>query len=291
MTLILIAVVAGLIAGISPCVLPVLPVVFVAGATTNSPSSWRRAVSIVLGLIISFSVLILAGAEIVSLFHLPQSFLHYLGIGLLIAIGIGLVFPVVGQLLERPFSRFVLGRQPTLAGGGFVIGLALGLVFVPCAGPVLSTIIVLGAKEHVNLETVFVTLAFSIGASGPAPRRSPSPAAHSSSERVAAIESATTAKGRWARSHRDGDRPSGLNVFNSLQTDVPGYTERPPATRRRFRDRFANNSRLSTGNKALTAALTKCDPSDPALRKVRHGAQLHRRHGVAQHPGGKPLTH
>ncbi|MGC2168662.1 MAG: hypothetical protein WA580_06140, partial [Acidimicrobiales bacterium] len=79
MTLILIAIVAGLIAGISPCVLPVLPVVFVAGATTNAPSAWRRAFSIVLGLIISFSVLILAGAEIISLFHLPQSFLHYLG--------------------------------------------------------------------------------------------------------------------------------------------------------------------------------------------------------------------
>src|ERR1700677_3580739 len=82
-TLILIAVVAGLIAGISPCVLPVLPVVFVAGATTKSSSSLRRALSIVLGLIISFTILILESAELVSLLHLPETFLHWTGIVLL----------------------------------------------------------------------------------------------------------------------------------------------------------------------------------------------------------------
>ena len=60
MFLILIGFIAGLVAGISPCVLPVLPVVFVAGATTESPSTWRRALSIVLGLIVSFTVLVLS---------------------------------------------------------------------------------------------------------------------------------------------------------------------------------------------------------------------------------------
>src|SRR6202041_1109490 len=165
-TLILIAVVAGLIAGISPCVLPVLPVVFVAGATTKSPSSLRRALSIVLGLIISFSILILAGSEIVSLVHLPQTFLHWTGIVLLIVVGVGLCFPILGYVLERPFTRFV-ARQPKLSSGGFVIGLALGLVFVPCRGPLFSTIIVLGAKEQVSFMTLLVALAFSIGASVP----------------------------------------------------------------------------------------------------------------------------
>src|ERR1700677_4698648 len=122
-----------MIAGISPCVLPVLPVVLVAGATNTSSSSWRRGLSIVLGLIVSFSVLILAGTEIISVFHLPQAFLRDLGIGLLILIGIGLLVPQLGYLLERPFARLV-ARQPRLSRGGFVIGLALGLVFVPCAG-------------------------------------------------------------------------------------------------------------------------------------------------------------
>src|ERR1700722_18944301 len=101
-----------MVAGISPCVLPILPVVLVAGVTTTT-SSWRRALSIVIGLIVSFTVLILAGTEIVSLLHLPEAFLRDFGIGLLILIGIGLLFPQLGHLLERPFARFV-ARQPKL---------------------------------------------------------------------------------------------------------------------------------------------------------------------------------
>src|ERR1700728_1436726 len=111
MFLILVSLVAGMIAGISPCVLPVLPVILVAGATRTSSSSWRRALSIVLGLIVSFSVLILAGTEIIATFHLPQAFLRDLGIALLILIGIGLLIPRLGYVLERPFARLV-ARQP-----------------------------------------------------------------------------------------------------------------------------------------------------------------------------------
>ena len=287
MTLILIAVVAGLIAGISPCVLPVLPVVFVAGATTNSPSAWRRAISIVLGLIISFSVIILAGAEIVSLFHLPQSFLHYLGIGLLIAIGVGFLVPKVGELVERPFARFVLGRQPTLAGGGFVIGLALGLVFVPCAGPVLSTIIVLGANEHVNLEAVFVTLAFSIGASVPLIA-------------ISLAGSALVDRARALRTKAPLLRKVGgavliimavaiwANAFNSLQTDVPGYTN---ALQKHIEGSASIRSQLRTlsGDKT-DGSLAKCLPSDPVLEKCGTAPNFTDITAWLNTPGGQPLT-
>ncbi len=288
MTLILIAVVSGLIAGISPCVLPVLPVVFVAGATTNSPSAWRRAISIVLGLIISFSVIILAGAEIVSLFHLPQSFLHYLGIGLLIAIGVGFLVPKVGELVERPFARFVLGRQPTLAGGGFVIGLALGLVFVPCAGPVLSTIIVLGANEHVNLEAVFVTLAFSIGASVPLLV-------------IALAGSALVERARALRTKAPLLRKVGgavliimavaiwANAFNSLQTDVPGYTN---ALQQHVEGSATVRKQLQklSDNKSTDGSLTKCLPSDPVLEKCGTAPNFTDITAWLNTPGGQPLT-
>jgi cytochrome c biogenesis protein CcdA/thiol-disulfide isomerase/thioredoxin len=222
MFLILVSVVAGLIAGISPCVLPVLPVILVAGATATTSSSWRRSLSIVLGLIVSFSILILAGTEIISIFHLPQQFLQDLGIALLILIGIGLLIPQLGMALERPFARLV-ARQPRLSRGGFVIGLALGLVFVPCAGPVLATIDVLGAKEHVNFMTVLVTIAFSIGASVPLII-------------VALAGGAIVERARAIREHGQALRRVGgvvliamavviaTNVLSSLQTDVPGYT-------------------------------------------------------------------
>jgi cytochrome c biogenesis protein CcdA/thiol-disulfide isomerase/thioredoxin len=287
-TLILIAIVAGLIAGISPCVLPVLPVVFVAGATTKSRSSSRRALSIVLGLIVSFSILILAGAEVVSQFHLPQQFLRDLGIALLILVGIGLLLPQLGMWLERPFARFV-ARQPRLSRGGFVIGLALGLVFVPCAGPVLSTIIVLGAKEQVSFMTLLVTLAFSVGAAVPLLI-------------VALAGSALVERARSLRQKGPMLRRVGggvliimaiaisTNVFNSLQTDVPGYTnalqqhvEGSSSVRKQLQS-LNGNAQISDGS------LASCLPGDPNLRSCGNAPNFTDITAWLNTRGGKPLS-
>ena len=263
MFLILIGFIAGLVAGISPCVLPVLPVVFVAGATTESPSTWRRALSIVLGLIVSFTVLVLAGTEIVSLFHLPQDCLRDLGIGLLIVVGIGLVVPKLGELLERPFARLV-ARQPALSRGGFVIGLALGLVFVPCAGPVLSTIIVLGAKEHVSFLTLLVTLAFSIGAAVPL--------LFIALAGGALVERARSLRQKGPMLRRVGGVvlivmaiAISTSLFNSLETDVPGYTS---ALQQHIEGSATVRDQLNAlkGTKASTdGSLKRCTPGDPDL--------------------------
>jgi cytochrome c biogenesis protein CcdA/thiol-disulfide isomerase/thioredoxin len=286
-TLILIAVVAGLIAGISPCVLPVLPVVFVAGATTESKSSWRRAFSIVLGLIVSFSILILAGAEIVSLFHLPQEFLNDLGIALLMIVGIGLLIPQLGMLLERPFARFVT-RQPALSRGGFVIGLALGLVFVPCAGPVLSTIIVLGAKEQVSFMTVLVTLAFCIGAAVPLLI-------------IALAGSALVTRARSLRQKGPMLRMVGggvliaiaialcTSVFNSL-ANVPGYTN---ALQQHVEGSASVEKQLNVlnGNTHSTdGRLASCLPGDPNLQSCGDAPNFTDITAWLNTPGGKPLS-
>jgi cytochrome c biogenesis protein CcdA/thiol-disulfide isomerase/thioredoxin len=286
-TLILIAIVAGLIAGISPCVVPVLPVVFFAGATNTATSSWRRAVSIVLGLIISFSVLILAGTEIVSLLHLPQTFLHYLGIGLLIAVGIGLVVPPVGEFIARPFARLVAGRQPTLSGSGFLIGLALGLVFVPCAGPILSTIITLGDKEQITLQTVFITLAFSLGAAVPLIF-------------IALAGSALVTRARTLRQRSPQLRRIGgvvlivmalaiwFNAFNTLQTDVPGYTN---ALQIHVEGTTSVTRQLQAlKHQKVDGALASCTPSAPVLEKCGLAPNFAHITAWLNTPGGKPLT-
>jgi cytochrome c biogenesis protein CcdA/thiol-disulfide isomerase/thioredoxin len=285
--LVLIGFVAGLIAGISPCVLPVLPVVFFAGATTKSPSSLRRAFSIVLGLIVSFSILILAGTEIVSLFHLPDDFLHYLGIGLLIVVGIGLSVPQLGVLIERPFARMV-ARQPALSRGGFVIGLALGLVFVPCAGPVLSTIIVLGAKEHVNFQTVLVTVAFSLGAAVPLLF-------------VAFAGGALVERARWLRQKSPQLRLVGgavlivmaaliwANVFNSLQTEVPGYTN---ALQQHVEGTSKVTKELQSlsQNKVTDGSLASCRPGDVNLQTCGMAPNFADVTAWLNTPGNKPLS-
>jgi thiol-disulfide isomerase/thioredoxin len=68
--------------------------------------------------------------------------------------------------LERPFSRLAT-HTPKGSGSGFLLGLGLGAVFVPCAGPVLTAIVVVGATKHVTAFSVALTICFAVGATLP----------------------------------------------------------------------------------------------------------------------------
>ncbi|MGA2432984.1 MAG: cytochrome c biogenesis protein DipZ [Acidimicrobiales bacterium] len=170
--LLFIGFVAGIIAGISPCILPVLPVVLVGWTApvedVEHPfrARRRRSATVIAGLIISFSLIIAAGSAVLSALGLPQDLLRDVGIGLLILFGIGLLVPQIERLLERPFAR-IRGRTPNGNGSAFVLGLGLGAVFVPCAGPVLAAISVLGARHHVSFYSVLLSLFFGAGAALP----------------------------------------------------------------------------------------------------------------------------
>src|SRR5262249_26371722 len=149
----------GFLAGISPCILPVLPVVLVAAAPPGSAGSpggepasrmprggLARPLAVIAGLVLSFSLFVLVGSELLALLHLPQDSLRDAGIALLIVVGLGYLIAPLGALLERPFAR--LGtRRPSGRAGGFVLGLALGVLYVPCAGPILAAITVVGATH------------------------------------------------------------------------------------------------------------------------------------------------
>jgi len=155
-----IGVVAGIVTAISPCVLPVLPILLAGGA------SGRRPTRIILGLVASFSVFTLFAAWILDRLGLPQDFLRNAAIALLFIMAATLLVPRAALLLERPlgaFSRF----RPTGLGGGFVFGAALGLVFVPCAGPVLATVTVVAASNDVGLRAILLTIAYAAGAALP----------------------------------------------------------------------------------------------------------------------------
>jgi cytochrome c biogenesis protein CcdA/thiol-disulfide isomerase/thioredoxin len=247
--LIVVGVVAGFLAGISPCILPVLPVVLVAGATTGAgrsaaqdaeaesgppaattaaaaPAGPRdglgRALAVIGGLVVSFSLLILVGSEVLSLLHLPQDSLRDAGIVLLIVVGLGYLIPPLGTLLERPFARFGT-RRPGSRAGGFVLGLALGVLYVPCAGPILAAITVLGATHRVGLTAVILTAAFAVGTAVPLLA-------------VALAGGQLTGRVRALRRHAPAVRQVGgvvlvamavaigFNVFDGLQRDIPGYS-------------------------------------------------------------------
>ena len=190
-TLAFIGFVGGLVTGISPCILPVLPVIFFSGArsvATDVPtpaaasgtatvqavlvkpkrplSETLRPYRVIAGLVLSFSVVTLAGTALLSLLHLRQDAIRWIALVALVAIGLGLIFPRFEQLLERPFSR-IPQKQIATRGNGFGLGLALGVLYVPCAGPVLAAIIVAGATSTIGLNTVVLTCAFAVGAALP----------------------------------------------------------------------------------------------------------------------------
>ncbi|QKT07108.1 redoxin domain-containing protein [Gordonia sp. X0973] len=186
LTLLLVGFVGGLLAGVSPCVLPVLPVVLVGSAaarsadtpadtegaanTAKSRASRWRPVAIVAGLTVSFALITLFGTLLLAALHLPSSLLRWIGLVALVLVGVAMLVPQVEQFLDRLFAK-IPQRQVSTKGagllGGFVLGLALGAVFVPCAGPVLAAIAVAGATGTIGTETVLLTVAFAVGVAIP----------------------------------------------------------------------------------------------------------------------------
>jgi cytochrome c biogenesis protein CcdA/thiol-disulfide isomerase/thioredoxin len=216
--LVVIAFLGGLITGLSPCIVPVLPVV-VAGGSTGTRS---RPYLIMAGLVVSFSLSVLVGSSLLSALHLPQDLLFWLGVAMLALLAIGLMIPVVGEWIERPFARLGASRYAN-RGGGFILGLSLGLVFVPCAGPVLTAISVAAAHHHVGASSLVVTLFYATGATLPllifaivaqrattswASLRTRLPAVRRGAGVVLALTTLAIA----------------FNLLGSLQTTIPGYT-------------------------------------------------------------------
>ncbi len=341
--LVVVGIVAGFLAGISPCILPVLPVVLVAGAAqprgsrAAAPASaraaqpvaagaaqpvgaragqlaippgqaaeagavatpaaatpaaadpapmasragLRRPLAVIAGLVLSFSLLILAGSEALSLLHLPQDSLRDAGIALLIVVGLGYLIPPLGALLERPFAR--LGtRRPSGSAGGFVLGLALGVLYVPCAGPVLAALTVVGATHRVGLTAVILTAAFAVGTA--VPLLAVAVAGGQLASRVAAI-----------RRHAPAVRRVGgavlvviavaiaANAFAGLQRDLPGYST---ALQGSARVRHQLNS--LTGVPQIS--LTRCNSTATTLVNCGPAPNFKGITAWLNTPGGRPLS-
>jgi cytochrome c biogenesis protein CcdA/thiol-disulfide isomerase/thioredoxin len=154
-----VAFVAGIVTAVSPCVLPVLPIVL-AGGATGGP---RRPYAIIAGLVASFTVFTLTAAALLSALGLPDDLLRNLAIAIVVIVGISLIWPRLGDLLGRPFYALAR-RQPGDAGGGFVLGISLGLLFTPCAGPVIAAVATVAATRSFSLEAFLITLAYGLGA-------------------------------------------------------------------------------------------------------------------------------
>ncbi|GBG40530.1 cytochrome c biogenesis protein DipZ [Mycobacterium montefiorense] len=167
-TIALIGFLGGLITGISPCILPVLPVIFLSSmdsGTNRSRRSMRattRPYMVIGGLVCSFSLATLIGSALLSALHLPQDAIRWAALVVLALIGLGLIFPPLQHLIERPFA-FIPQRQIGSNTDGFGLGLTLGALYVPCAGPVLAAIVVAGGTASLGAPVLILTATFALG--------------------------------------------------------------------------------------------------------------------------------
>ncbi|MFJ3766200.1 cytochrome c biogenesis protein DipZ [Streptomyces sp. NPDC090082] len=315
-TLVLIGLLGGLITAVSPCILPVLPVVFLAGGPgteppkpdgptprdpsdaraaggvrldappkeTSRPPRNRRPYAVVAGLVLSFGFFTLLGVTIISALGLPQDILRYIGLALLILIGLGLIFPAVERILEKPFAR-IPQRQVNKEGSAFVLGLGLGLLYVPCAGPVLAAITVAGARGEINADIVALTLSFAVGTAIPllvfalAGRRV--------AERVAAFRT----RARKLRIVAGALMIAlafalAFDVTTALQKALPDYTA---AAQKAVEDNDTARQQLSGLYDDSNKDLARCEDGINELRSCGAAPQIA---GIAKWlntPGGRPV--
>src|SRR3954471_20261469 len=161
--LILFAFVAGVGTALSPCVLPVLPLALGAGATGGR----RRPLGIVTGLAISFTFVTVALVYVIDALGLPDDLLRNIAIVGLIAFGVALAVPMVGDRLEAWLSRIAPSGFAKRSGEGFgsglLVGFGLGALYTPCAGPILAGVITLSASQTFTAGRLATALAYGVG--------------------------------------------------------------------------------------------------------------------------------
>jgi cytochrome c biogenesis protein CcdA/thiol-disulfide isomerase/thioredoxin len=162
--LVLFALLAGAGTALSPCVLPVLPAVLSAGVTGGQ----RRPLGVALGLALSFTFATVALVYVIDALGLPNDLTRDIAIATLLIFGVLLCVQPLADRLEAWISRVI--PKPARRGGdgfgsGLLLGASLGLVYAPCAGPILAGVITVSAAQSFTVGKLAVALAYSLGSS------------------------------------------------------------------------------------------------------------------------------
>lgn len=168
-TLLIFAFISGLITIFAPCIWPLLPIVL----SATSSGGKRKPLGITLGITTSFTLFTLTLSYILKIIPFDPDLLRLFAVIVIGLLGITLVIPKLSAQLEGVVSKFsqVINQrlqrsgqaQSTGFGSGFITGFALGLIWTPCAGPILATIATLASTQAVNWQIVLVTLAYVAG--------------------------------------------------------------------------------------------------------------------------------
>ena len=161
---------SGVITILSPCILPVLPIVLSGGVGGGK----ARPFGVLAGFVVSFTAFTLALSAIVQALGIPVDALRIVAVVLIILFGVVMLVPWLRNRFELLTSRIARrsGKAPdTQRRNGFwsgvVVGLSLGLIWTPCVGPIMASVISLALTQHVDGGSVSITLAYTLGTSIP----------------------------------------------------------------------------------------------------------------------------
>ena len=167
---ILFAIAAGALTIGAPCILPLLPILL--GASVGQ-SSKTRPLFISLGFILTFSVTALLLSYLVTNLNIAPDLLRQIAVVALGIFGLFMVWPTPFERLTTHLSGYInkANQTATAAGagnfGGFVLGVMLGVIWTPCAGPVLGSILTLIATQTDLAKASILLIAYAIGAGLP----------------------------------------------------------------------------------------------------------------------------
>ena len=164
----LLALFAGILTIAAPCTLPVLPILL--GASIGRRAGARPAF-IAAGFVASFAFVALALNAVATALHFDPDVLRSAGLVLVVIFGVLMVWPAAFERLTARLTCAGIGLQPNTAAptnlGGFVLGTTLGLIWTPCAGPVLGTILTAIATSPDHAHGALLLLIYTIGAALP----------------------------------------------------------------------------------------------------------------------------
>lgn len=163
--LVVIAFLSGVVTILAPCIWPLLPLLL----SVSAGEGKARPAGIVAGIITGFVFFTLFLAYLLAIFPISPDAFRIFATIVIILLGIVLLVPVLEKYVEGAVSRFsgmfggMTSKRREGFWGGYVTGLLLGILWSPCAGPILAVVATLSATQEVTWQAFLITLAFGIG--------------------------------------------------------------------------------------------------------------------------------
>lgn len=164
LTNIVLPLIEGLGVVVSPCLLPMIPLIL----SSSVDSTKRRAIGVILGFVLCFTLFMFFSHTLIVLLGVDPGVIKVSSLILLAIVGLTMIIPTLGDRFSNLMSRLsTLGLRlsnnpkPGLLGG-MAFGAILGLIWTPCAGPIFGAIM-MQIMQQTSLQAFISLLMFSLG--------------------------------------------------------------------------------------------------------------------------------